>query len=269
MIKTVMPLCGLALVAGLAHADGDYASPTDDRVRVTLGAMRVSSSTTLRVDSSTGVVGTPIAGENQFGLDPSDFEPKFEVMVRAGERNRLWLDYFTLDRSGSALVAEPIVFRDVVLQPGNPLQSELDLRILSLTYGYSFWHSEKLELAATLGISSVQIDATAKVETDAVHLDQTEDLAGPYPTPGISATWAISKRFYLDARVQYFSVHVKDIDGSLGNAQLDALYRFRPNVSFGLGYTDVKAHLASTKTDNSGLFDFDTKGPEFFVRVSF
>ena len=159
MIKSVMPALALALLAGAAHADGDYASPTDDRVRVTLGAMHVSTATTLRVDSSTGVPGTTVDGENQFGLDPSDFEPKFQIMFREGERNRLWLDYFTLDRTGSAVIQEPIVFRDVVLQPGDPLQSELDLRLLTLTYGYSFWHSEKVELAATLGISAVQIQA--------------------------------------------------------------------------------------------------------------
>jgi hypothetical protein len=261
MIKSVMPALGLALLASLAHADGDYASPTDDRVRVTLGAMHVSSATTLRVDSSTGVQGTPVNGEDQFGLDPSDFEPKFQVMVRGGERNRVWLDYFTLDRTGSAAIAEPIVFRDVVLQPGDPLQSELDLRLLTLTYGYSFWHSEK--------VAAVQIDAIAKVQTDAVHLNQTEDEAGPFATPGIAATWAVSKRFYFDGRVQYLSLHVKDLDGSLGMAELDALYRFHPNVSFGLGYTQVKVHLASVKTNDSGLFDFNTKGPEFFVRVAF
>ena len=269
MIKSVMPALGLALLASVAHADGDYASPTDDRVRVTLGAMHLSTSTTLRVDSSTGVQGTPVNGEDQFGLDPSDFEPRFQVMLRAGDRNRLWLDYFTLDRTGSAAITEPIVFRDVVLQPGDPLESELDLRLLTLTYGYSFWHSEKLELAATLGISTVQIAATAKVQTDAVHLDQTENEAGPFATPGIAATWAVSKRFYFDARLQYLSLHVKELDGSLGMAELDALYRFSPNVSLGLGYTEVKVHLASVKTDNSGLFDFDTKGPEFFVRVAF
>jgi hypothetical protein len=269
MIKSAMPALGLMLLASLAHADGDYASPTDDRMRVTLGAMHVSSKTTLQADSSTGVPGTPVDGENQFGLDPSDFEPRFQVMVRAGERNRIWLDYFTLDRTGSAVIAEPIVFRDVVLQPGDPLQSELDLRLLTLTYGYSFWHSEKLELAATLGISAVQIAATAKVQTDAVHLDQTEDEAGPFATPGIAATWVLSKRFYLDGRVQYLSLHIKDLDGSLGTAEFDALYRLRPNVSFGLGYTEVKVHLASVKTDDSGLFDFNTKGPEFFVRVAF
>lgn len=268
-MRYLMPALGLALLAGAANADGDYASPTDDRVRVTLGAMHVSSSTNLRVDSSTGIQGTPLSGENDFGLDPSDYEPKFQVMLRGGERNRLWLDYFTLDRSGSLLVAQPIIFRNVVIQTGEPLQSELDLRLLTLTYGYSFWHSEKVELAATLGISAVQLQATAKVTTDAVHLDQTEDEAGPFATPGIAATWAVSKRFYFDGRVQYLSLHVQNLDGSLGMGELDAMYRFRPNVSFGLGYTEVKAHLASVKTDDSGLFDFNTKGPQFFVRVAF
>jgi hypothetical protein len=269
MIKHAMAALGLALVAAAAHADGDYISPTDDRFRVSMGAMRVSSSTTLRVDSSTGVPGTVVGGENQFGLDSSDFEPRFEVMVRAGQRNRLWLDYFTLDRTGSSVVNEPIIFRDVVLQPGDPLQSALNLRMLGITYGYSFWHGEKVELAATLGVTAVQIAAQAKVTTEAVHVNQSEDVAGPFPAPGIAATWAVVKHFYLDARVQYLDLHVKEFDGSLGRGTIDALYRFTPNVSIALGYIEVRARLSSTKTDDSGFFDFDTKGPEFFVRVAF
>jgi hypothetical protein len=269
MIKHGMATLGLVLLAALAHADDGYLSPTNDRVRVSLGIMRVSTSTTLRVDSSTGVPGTVIEGEDQLGLDRSDWEPKFQVMLRAGTRNRLWLDYFTLDRDGNTLVQEPIVFRDVVLQTGDPLQSQLNFRMLTLTYGYSFWHSEKFELAATLGVSSVQLDAEAKVATDAVHIDQMEDIAGPFPLPGIAATWVLSRHFYFDGRVQYLSLHVHELDGSLGSGELDLLYRLRPNVSFALGYTEVKAHLESTKTSNSGLFDFTTKGPQLFVRVSF
>jgi hypothetical protein len=269
MIKHAMAGLALALVAAAAHADGDYISPTEDRFRVSLGAMRLSSTTTLRVDSSDGTVGTVVDGENQFGLDPSDTEPKFQVMVRAGERSRLWLDYFTLDRSGSTTIEDPIVFRDVVLQPTDPLQSELDLRMLSITYGYSFWHGDKLELAAVLGITSLQITARAKVATQAVHVDQSEDIAGPYPTPGFAATWVLSKHFYLDGRIQYLNLDIKEFDGSLTMGELAALYRIRPNVSFALGYTELKAHLSSSETHKSGLFDFNTKGPEIFVRVSF
>jgi hypothetical protein len=221
------------------------------------------------VDSSTGTPGTAIDAENQFGLDKSDIEPKFQAMVRINKRNRLWLDYFTLDRTGNTTLAEAIVFRDTVLQLDEPVQSQLNLRMLGMTYGYSFWHSERFEIAATLGVSSVDISANAKVQTATQHVNQSENQAGPFPTPGLAATWVASKRFYFDGRAQYLRVHINDLEGSLGFLELDALYRFRPNVSFALGYTDVKAQLSSTKPTNTGYFDFDSKGPEFFVRVAF
>jgi hypothetical protein len=79
----------------------------------------------------------------------------------------------------------------------------------------------------------------------------------------------LSKRFYVDGRAQYFKVSVSNLDGSLGMYEFAGLYRFRPNVSFALGYALVRAHLASTQSTQPGLFDFDAKGPELFVRVAF
>ncbi|HLW23081.1 MAG TPA: hypothetical protein VKT22_01825 [Steroidobacteraceae bacterium] len=269
MRKDVIGAALLALLAPIAHADGDYMSPTEDRVRISLGVMDLKNSTTFRVDSSTGVQGTTIDAENQFGLDEKDIEPKFQATVRAGERNRLRLDYFYLDRTGNQTVSEPIVFRDAVLQQGEPLQSTLDLRLLGLTYGYSFLHGQRYEVAATLGVWSVGINAQAKVVTQAVHIDQRETAAGPYPTPGLDATFVVTRHFYLDGRVQYLGVHVHQLDGSLGFAELNALYRFTPNVSLALGYIDTRAKLTSTKTGSSGYFNFDSKGPQLFVRVSF
>ncbi|HEY3657674.1 MAG TPA: hypothetical protein VGL34_22075 [Steroidobacteraceae bacterium] len=261
----------LALVARTSHAD-DYFSPTDEHVRISLGAMHVSSGTNLRADSSAGAPGTDINAESVFGLDRSDFEPKFQALVRVSTRHRLTFDYFTLDRSGNNTLpaaSSPVVFRDVILLPGDPLQTKLSLRTFGIAYGYSFWHSEKLEIAGTLGVHATDISARVKVQTQTRHIIQTEDQAGPVPTLGIDATWVASKRFYIDARAQYLSVHVNDLDGSLGIYELDVLYRFRPNVSFAVGYTEIKAHLASTQSSQAGLFDFTTKGPEMFVRIAF
>jgi hypothetical protein len=260
----------LTLFAQPSNA-GDYFSPTDERVRVSLGAMHVSSATDLRADSSTGAPGTQLNGENDFGLDRSDFEPKFQAMVRVATRHRLSFDYFTLDRSGNHTLSgtSPVVFRDVTLLPGDPMQTKLSLRTFGITYGYSFWHSEKLEIAGTLGVHATDISAMVKVQTQTRHIIQTDDQAGPVPTLGIDATWVVSKRFYLDGRAQYLKVHVNDLDGSLGIYELDALYRFRPNVSFAIGYTEIKAHLASRQRSQGGLFDFNAKGPELFVRVAF
>jgi hypothetical protein len=271
MIKNAMAVLTVALIATLAHAD-DYLSPTNERVRLSLGFMHLSSTTDIRLDSTGGLPGTEINAENVLGLDSSDFEPKFQAMVRAGERHRLRFDYFTLDRTGNTTLTPanaPIVFRDVVLMPGDPVNTDLSMRTLGITYEYSFIHRETFELAATVGINDTDISARARVSTQTRHVDQTEDQAGPFPTFGLDSTYVLSKRFYLDGRAQYFKLAVDHLTGSLGFYEFAALYRLRPNISFALGYTDVKATLDSRQTRTSGQFDFNSKGPEFFVRVAF
>jgi hypothetical protein len=268
MIKNGMAVLALALIATAAHAD-DYLSPTNERVRLSLGVTRVSTSTDIRVGSSTGLPGTQVNAENVFGLDSSDFEPKFQAMVRVGERHRLRFDYLTLDRTGQTTLKAPIQFRDVILQRDDPVETNLSLRSLGITYEYSFLHREKFELAATFGINDTDISTRARVFTQTRHVNQTEDQAGPIPTLGLDSTYVISKRFYVDARAQYFRIAVAHLTGSLGLYELAALYRFRPNVAFALGYTATKATLTSRRTNNTGYFNFDSKGPEFFIRVAF
>ena len=268
MIKNGMAVLILALAAASVQAD-DYLSPTNERVRLSLGFTHVSSTTDIRLDSGQGLPGTSINAENIFGLDRSDFEPKFQAMVRAGERHRLRFDYFTLDRTGQTTLSAPLVFRDVVLQINDPVQSHLSMRSLGITYEYSFLHREKFELAATLGINDTDISARAHVATQTRHVNQQEDQAGPFPTIGLDSTYVLSKRFYLDARAQYFKAAVNHLTGSLGYYEFAALYRLRANVSFALGYTAAKATLDSRQARTSGYFVIASKGPEFFVRVAF
>jgi hypothetical protein len=275
MIERGMGVLALVCVAALsgfalhARADDNYISPTNDRLRLTLGAQHVSSTTTLRVDSSAGVPGTQFNAEDVLDLDKSDYEPKFQAAVRVATRHRLIFDYFTLDRSGSTVLTDPLVFKDVIFLVGDPVQSRLDLRTLGIAYAYSFWHSEKLEIAAELGVHATDISAEAKVQTATRHVTQSEDVAGPVPTLGLDATYVFSTRFYIDARYQYLKVNIDHNDGKLAFFDFDAIYRYRPNVALGVGYNGVKANFLSTKTDNAGYVDFNTKGPEFFVRVSF
>jgi hypothetical protein len=267
-VLALAPVASLMLAANLAYAD-DYLSPTNERVRLSLGVMRVSNTTDLRLDSSAGLQGTAVNAESDLGLDSADFEPKFQAMVRVGERHRLRFDYFTLDRTGQTTIKTPIVFRDVVLQAGDPAQTTMSLRSLGISYEYSFIHRERFELAATFGINDTDLSARARVATETRHVNQLEDQAGPFPTFGLDSTYVVSKRFYFDARLQYFKLAVDHIDGTVSFYELAALYRFRPNVAFALGYTAAKADIASRQTSSAGFFDLNSKGPELFVRIAF
>jgi hypothetical protein len=274
MINKAFAVLNLALIAALvqvaapAHAD-DYLSPTDERVRLSLGVEHLSNTTTMRLDSSAGLPGTPVDAENDLGLDSSDFEPRFDAVVRVAERHRLRFDYFTLDRTGQTTLTSPIVFRDAVLQVGDPVETTLSLRSLGISYEYSFIHREKFELAASFGINDTDLSARARVATETRHVDQMEDQAGPLPTLGLDSTYVISKRFYLDGRVQYFKLSVDHLTGTVEYYEFAALYRYRPNISFALGYTSAKADIDSRQTKTSGYFDLNSKGPEAFIRVAF
>ena len=273
MIKHAAPAfalaASLALAANLALAD-DYLSPTNERVRLSMGVALLSNTTNLRLDSSSGLQGTPINAEDDLGLDKSSVEPKFQAMVRVGERHRLRFDYFTLDRTGqTTITGSPIVFRDVILQVGDPVQTKMSLRSLGISYEYSFIHRERFELAGTIGINDTDLSARAHVATETRHVNQSEDQAGPFPTLGLDATYVVSKRFYFDARAQYFKIAIDHIDGSVSFFELAGLYRLRPNVAFALGYTSAKADVTSRQTTSGGFFDLSSRGPEFFVRVAF
>lgn len=276
MTRTAATLLAIALTtaAGAARAGENYLSPIDERIRVSLGAAFYSTSTQLQADASTGAPGTYLSAENDLGLQRTKFEPRFEVMVRAGKRHRVRFDYFSLNRNTTQVLARsaaagPIAFRGVTLQNGDPVQTNLDARALGITYGYSFWRTRRLELAGTISVNEIDISASTKVQTQTRHVYASVNLAGPFPTLGVDATWVASERFYFEGRAQYMKLALDHIQGSLGIFELNALYRFRPNVSLALGYNEVRAALNSRQPANAGLFDFVAKGPQLFVRVAF
>jgi hypothetical protein len=270
MNRRALPVLALCLAASVAVADGDYVSPTDQRFGITLGIIDVRPSTTLRVDQSNGTEGTTLNGESDLGLDSSRIEPKFDFMVRAGERHRVFFDYFTLDRDDTKVLNNgPYAYGGVVLLEGDPVTTNLSLRVLQLTYGYSFWHGENLEIAATLSINDAEIESSVRVSTEQRHVYDSQSLAGPFPAPGLMLTWVASKRFFFDATARYLKVAIDHIDGSVGIYEFDAQYRLRPNISFGVGYADTRANFLSRKSTDTGYFSFDSKGPEAFVRVAF
>jgi hypothetical protein len=263
----------LTLSASTALADADYFSPTNELIAISLGVMKISPATSLRLDNTTAtgtVTGTTFNGENDLGLDSSRTEPKFEAAVRAGKRDRLFFDYFILDRDDTKTLANgPAQFGNIVLLAGDPVQTDMSMRLFSVGFGHSFLHGEKFELTALIAVNEIETNASLRVQSLTRHLFDEKSLAGPLPTPGVAATWAVSRRFYIDANAKYMKLSVDHLTGTASNYDVDIFYRLHPNVALALGYIDARVNLVSRQAGNTGAFDFDAKGPELFVRVAF
>jgi hypothetical protein len=241
-------------------------SPITDRFALRGVYYQPSVNTLLRYDNSAGVPGTEFTAEDTLGLDKELNQGSLEMWFRMAERHRIRVDYFKMTRHGDVVLDQVLNFGDTTFLPGERVVSNMDLRTLGITYTYSLFKHETFEIGLGVGLQLLQLEGAAKSPVRFV--EESFDVAGPMASIGLDATWRFTQRFSANARIQYLQANVDTVDGLYGQYHLDVQYRWRPNLAFGLGYSQTRMKVDSTDPDFSGLFDMEYKGPEAFVRVS-
>jgi hypothetical protein len=271
----------VALQASVAHAERDpqsgaplapskkrdIPSPITDRFYVGGTFYSPTVKTTLRVDSTSGTLGTPVSGETDLGFKGRLEQGRIELMIRMRSRSKLRVDYFETDRSGDQVLTRQILFGNQLFLTGDRATSSEDWRNFSLTYTYSFFRNEYLEIGTGLALHLLEADARSKVS--ARQLQQEVSGSGAFPTIPLDLAWRISRRFAFTARGQYLHAAVNGFEGALGEYHGDFQYRWKPNFSLGAGYTIMQSSIVVNNATFPGEFRLNVRGPEAFFRVSF
>jgi hypothetical protein len=215
--------------------------------------------------------GTELVAEDDLGLDDQVEQARMEFDIRMGERNHLRIDYFKLNRFGEVIADQPIRYGDFDFDIGDHIRSSLDWRVLSLTYTYSLFRSERFEAGAGLGLHI--IEAKSEIgEPGTLNRERFSEVA-PFATIAANVAYRISKRWAVTARGQSFEYSQDDLTGRLSDFHADVQYRWHKNLAVGLGYTNLRYELQTDTNyqpgDKPGFFDMSIKGPELFVRASF
>lgn len=248
----------------------DLASPVSDHFYVRGSYFPAAVDTIIRLDPSVTQQGTTLSGEDDLGLDGKVDQGRMEFDIRMRENNHVRIDYFKLNRFSETHLPRDIVFGDIPpaqTQAGTLFRTKLDWRVLTLTYTYSFVHTDRFEGGLGLGIHI--IEAHAEGSEPGTLIREKADEVGIFPTVAVSLAFRISKRWSVTARGQQFSASPEDFDGMMSDYHADIQYRWHKNFSVGLGYTMLKTDLTVFDPDQPLLFNLDTKGPEIFFRASF
>jgi hypothetical protein len=190
-----------------------------------------------------------------------------EFDIRMRENNHVRIDYFKLNRFSEQPLPRDIVFGDFTFPEGTQFRSKLDWRVFTLTYSYSFIHTNRFEGGLGLGIHLIEAHA-AGGEPGTLNREEADEV-GIFPTIAANIAWRISKRWSITARGQQFSASPEDFDGKMADYHADIQYRWRKNFAIGLGYSKIQTNLEVFDADQPLLFDLDTSGPEIFFRASF
>jgi hypothetical protein len=268
-------LAGLAGLAACSIANADtpaWMSPDpkprviEDTLRVEVNLLSASMDTRLRVDESLTLPGTEIDGEDDLGLDDSELMPQAEITLLPGQHHLIRLSGFNTRRNASHVIDKEIFFDDEVYEVNERVDSELDLTMFGLTYGYRFIVRDRGELTATFGIQIASVDANAVVRSRIVR--EAESGVAPLPFLGLEGRFDFSSRWSVEGRIQYLGANVEDIDGSITDARLALTWRANPYLVFGLGYRTFEIEVDSRDEDDPGFFNLKLSGPLLFARAS-
>lgn len=238
----------------------------EDRLRVEVNLFGASPQTQLRVDESPEQPGTVIDAEEDLGLDDFRLLPQVEFTLLPGERHLVRLSAFAIHRSAAKNIEKLISFDDEDYLVGERVDSRLDMTLFGLTYGYRFLVQHRSEISATFGIQIADVEANAVVRNRVVR--ESESGVAPLPLIGLEGRFDFTLRWSAEARAQYLTVDVSDVDGSILDARVALMWRVNPYLVLGLGYRTFRLDVDSQDEGTSGFVDLSVDGPLMFVRGS-
>jgi hypothetical protein len=262
----------ILLLPGVAAAElPDWAPKpkpkiSEDTLRAEVLVLGAGFDTTLRVDESLTDPGTQISAEDDLGLDDSKILAQAELTLLPGKHHLIRLSGLTTRRSAEKVLDMVIEFDDETYLVDEQVNSELNLTMIGLTYGYRFIAQDRGELTATFGIQVAEVEANAVVLSRVVR--DAESGVAPIPLAGLEGRFDFSSRWSAEARFQYLTADIDEVDGSIMDARFALTWRKNPHFVFGLGYRSFKIEVDSRNEDTPGFVDMSMDGPLLFMRAS-
>jgi hypothetical protein len=256
--------------APLPPAKHQAASPITDHFYIRAAYFSPKFNTDFRVDPSNappGTMGTPVNAENDLGLDHRQHKGRVDFMFRMRDRNKVRVDYYETDRSGSQTLANDVIFGNQTFPAGQVAQTTFNLQQFDITYTYSFIRNNRFEVGTGLAAYFLQLDVIGAVP--AQNLRQEVTAATPFPALPLDLTWCISSRWAATAHAAFLKINHHDLNGRYWDNHADVQYRWVPNFVVGAGYSSIKTDLTRVGGSFPGTVNMTIRGPELFVRFSF
>jgi len=224
-----------------------------DKFKLDLGSMWVSNfETEMQMAPKNLPIGVRINTQDQLGMKNETNVFRLDGYYRFTDTHSVSFSYFSVKSNGHTSASQDIDFDGVSIGAGASLDSYFNMNIYKLSYGYSFYHNDKVELLLSIGLHVTTIDLGIKAEGHIVLGDNT--VAGSYsdsgsttiplPVVGFKGEYAIIKdRFYISYKSEYFSLQYDNYKGNLLSAVLNVEYRFMDHVGVGVGYNTNRLYV--------------------------
>jgi hypothetical protein len=264
-------LAGALVVLGVVP--GAQAQSTD-RWGLDFGWFASSFNSQLRLDSEELGIGTTIDMEDDLGLDSNRGDFRFQGYYRFNPRHRIQLGYTRWKRTAERVIDREIQWGDQIYEVGAQVSTDMQADWYKLAYKYSFVHNDSVEVGATFGLSTydlqAKLEASASVEGGGSGERQTESKSfiAPIPVVGMSVDWHMSRSFTLVATSEFFDARVSGYDGTMTDNLVGLDWMLSESIGIGAAYNIVSLRV-SHDADADVAVKYSYDGAFAFLKLRF
>ena len=268
---------GAALVASFVMLGTSPAmAQEEDKFYISAGAYSV-----LRYESAVSLTetnlgaGISISPRDTLGLDGEQTVFRLDGLYRFNARHAMTFSWFRINSDASKALADDIEWVDengdtVIIPTGTSVNSSLGYDIYKLGYLWSFYRSDKVELAAGAGLHMAEVRFGLDVDSAIIGSElRTAKSNLPMPVLSFMLDYNVTPRFDWFLRTQLFALDLGEWRGVYSDIELGVKYQLFEHIGIGAGIGSNGLDVVR-EYDNS-RFEFENRvaGLHFFVSANF
>ncbi len=192
--------------------------------------------------------------EDDLDLDEFSVLPSLDLRWRftQNRKHHLGAAYFSVLRSDSRVLEFDLELPGggQTIPIGVRADTDFDVHVATLTYGYSILHGERMEFGLFAGLDFIVAEAKVSgtcwaggtpFECDDDLIEEKFNI--PFPTAGLYFDWAFSDRLALMSRFEYFGLKFEGTHGQLFRGKVRLQHRTFRNAHLFVGYDVLGANV--------------------------
>jgi len=268
----ILSLCSLLAIFCQAHAEEGL----PDKFKIAIGGYAVGRyDSTMSLTEPTLGAGVSISPEDTLGLDLKQTVTRLDGYYRFTPKHALTYSWYNINSAGNKTIEQDFDWIDengdpIIIRAGAQSNTDLDYNIYKIGYLYSFYHNDKVELAAGAGLHITNISVALDVETTSGPLD-AKNIKSTIPLPVLSfgLTYHVTPKFMWYLKSEVFAISIDDWSGTYTDSTLAMEYRAWKNVGLGAGLGSNSLKIIEEPGDYKFQYENRISGLNLYVAAYF
>ena len=176
---------------------------------------------------------------------------RIDSLYRFNDRHAVGFSWYRVGLSGEKSLNQQIQINDQIISAGATTQTGLSLNTYRLLYNYSFYRTDKVELAFSPGLYVIKTNFNfAGQGTINNNPGQAtvinEQVSVPLPSIGLVVNYNISPKWQFQSRYDFFYLNIGQYTGQMFELYAGLEYRIHEHFALGAAYDRLSAGLKSS-----------------------